>query len=76
MRRRAILRASAVAISRVQAPGGAAGPDGPRAAALDEQSTLLELVTVRVAGLGADVGGPRVPRPEQHAPSSRAPPVV
>jgi hypothetical protein len=76
MRRKAVLRAPAPAISRVQAPGGATGPDGSRAAAPGAQSSLLELVTVRGASLGADVGRPHVPRPDRRAPSSRAPPIV
>ena len=75
LRRTAVLRATAPAVSRVQAPGGAAGSDGPRAAAHEAPPSLLELVTVRVASLGADVGGPHVPRPEQRAHSSRAPPI-
>jgi hypothetical protein len=74
LRRTAVLRGSAPAVSRVHAPGGATGRDGPRAAALDAETPLLELVTVRVASLGADVRRRHVPRTEQRAPSSRGPP--
>src|SRR5688572_20003167 len=74
LRRTAVLRGTAPAVSRVQAPGGAAGSDGPRATH-EAPPSLLELVTLRVASLGADVGRPHVPRPEQRTHSSRAPPI-
>jgi hypothetical protein len=73
LRRTPVLRATAPAVSRVQAPGGSTGPDGPRGA-LDAKSALLELVIVRVPSAGADVRRGHVPRPEQPAPSSRGPP--
>ena len=76
LRRTAVLRGSAQAVSRVHVTGGATGRDGPRAVALDAETTLLELVTVRAASLGADVRRRHVPRPEQRAPSSRGPPVA
>lgn len=77
VRRTAFIRATAPAILRVQAPSGAAGNDIPRsAAALGADSSLLELVTRRATGGDPDVSRSSVPRPEQPAPSSRAPPIV
>ena len=77
VRRTAFIRATAPAILRVQASSGAAGNDSPRSAAEPgADSSLLELVTRRATGGNPDVSRSYVPRPEQPAPSSRAPPTV
>ena len=76
VRRRAILRATAPAMSRVQTPGSAAGTDRPRAAALVAEPLRLALVMRRAAVPGAEVRRGHVPRPELPAHPSRAPPTV
>ena len=77
VRRSVFVRATAPAVSRVQAPSGTAGTDAPRTfGALGVQSSRLELVTRHAAGQGVDERRRHIPSPEQPALSSRAPPTA